>query len=160
MVVLRLIGTLLAVLTGFVAGMLAAAAVLRDWLPSRGDESSDELTLVAIFDGIELASRSQAFRGGSLLSWFGGIALDLRDAQLAPEARLDVRTVFGGIAVTVPPGWRVEAETTAFAGGVDARVPEPTDPMAPTLSVRAMTIFGGVSVMAHGPRELEAEQPV
>ena len=57
-------------------------------------------------------------------------------------------------------GWRVEAETTAFAGGVDARVPEPTDPMAPTLSVRAMTIFGGVSVMAHGPRELEAEQPV
>ena len=55
-------------------------------LPSRGDAESDEVALVAIFDGVKLESRSQAFRGGSMLAWFGGVAVDLREAQLAPGA--------------------------------------------------------------------------
>ena len=32
-------------------------------LPSRGDEESDELSLVAVFDGIDLKSRAKSFRG-------------------------------------------------------------------------------------------------
>ena len=45
-------------------GMLAAAALVRRALPSRGDEESDELALVAV----------------------PGIEVDLREAQLAPGA--------------------------------------------------------------------------
>ena len=112
-------------LTGFgaVAGFAGAAAVAKRALPSRGDESSDELALVAIFDGIDLKSRAAAFRGGSVLAWFGGVALDLREAALAPDAHLSVHALFGGIAIRVPRGLaaRVQREHASRAESTCAR---------------------------------------
>ena len=133
-------------LFGFYAGLIAAAALVRRALPSRGDEESDEVALMAILNGVELKSRAQSFRGGSMLAWFGGVAVDLREAQLAPEAHLSVSAIFGGIAIRVPPGWRVESNVRAFAGGVEISVPEPEDPNAPTLRIEGMAGFGGVAI--------------
>jgi hypothetical protein len=142
----RLVRSLLFLLVGVLAGIAAAGAVLRGWLPSHGDETSDTLELVAIFDGIELKSRATEFRGGTILAWFGGIALDLSEATLAPDARLDVRAAIGGVAIKVPPGWRIEAETSSLIGGIDVGTVQPDEPGAPTLVVRVMTVIGGVSI--------------
>jgi hypothetical protein len=95
--------SLLSFKLGFWSGVAAAALFARRALPSSGDEESEELALVAVFDGIDLKNRSKVFRGGSMLAWFGGIAVDLREAELAPGARLSLRTLFGGIAVKTPP---------------------------------------------------------
>jgi hypothetical protein len=128
--------------------MIGAAAFVRRAVPSRGHEESDELDLVAVFDGIDLKSQAKAFAGGSMLAWFGGIALDLQEAKLAPEARLSMHTLFGGIDIKTPPGWRVKSELKAFAGGVDARSPIPDDPDAPSLTVTGTALFGGIAVGA------------
>lgn len=128
--------------------MAAAAALVKRALPSRGDAESDEVALVAIFDGIELESRSTAFRGGSMLSWYGGVAVDLREAQLAPGAHLDLHSVFGGIAIRVPVGWRIESNLKALGGGVAIGVPEPEDPDAPMLTLDGFAAFGGIAVGA------------
>jgi len=134
---------------GFWAGMAAAAAAVKRAVPSRGDVESDEVALVAIFGGIELESHAVAFRGGSMFAWFGGIAVDLREAQLAAEGgHLDLHALNGGIAVKVPSGWRVQSNLQAMAGGVDVRVSEPDDPSAPTLTLDGFAAFGGVSVSA------------
>jgi hypothetical protein len=118
-------------------------------VPSRGDVESDEVALVAIFGGIELESHAVAFRGGSMFAWFGGIAVDMREAKLAAEgAHLDLHALNGGIAVKVPSGWRVQSNLQAMAGGVDVRVSEPDDPSAPTLTLDGFAAFGGVSVSA------------
>jgi hypothetical protein len=127
--------------------MASAAAFAKQALPSRGDEESDELALVAIFDGIRLESRARAFRGGSLLAWFGGIEVDLSAAELAAGARLTVHTLFGGIEITTPPHWRVESNVKAVAGGIDARAPA-GDPDAPVLVLDGLAVFGGVEVGA------------
>jgi hypothetical protein len=129
-------------------GMLVAAAFVRRAVPSRGDEESDELELVAVFDGIDLKSRAKDFKGGSMLAWFGGIAVDLRDAELASGARLAVHTLFGGIALRTPPGWRVESNVRALAGGVDVRTPAQDDPDAPVLTLSGFALFGGIAVGA------------
>lgn len=142
----RLVRSLLVLLAGAMAGFAAAAAMMRSWLPSRGDATSDDIALVAIFDGIELESHATAFRGGTILAWYAGVALDLRGVTLAPGARLEIRAAFAGISVTVPPTWRVDASGTGFGGGVDLATTEPVDPQAPTLVVRATSIFGGVAV--------------
>jgi hypothetical protein len=142
---------------GALAGMMAAGAFVRRAVPSRGDELSDEVGLVAVFNGIELKSRARAFRGGSMLAWFGGIAVDLREVELAPEARLSLHTLFGGIAVKTPPGWRIESELNALVGGVDTRTPA-HDPDAPVLTLTGTAVFGGIAVGAKADSEDNAGQ--
>ena len=142
----RLIRSTLLLFVGAIGGFAGAAAVLRTALPSRGDADSDELALVAVFNGIDLASQSATFRGGSVLAWFGGVSLDLREATLAPAAQLEIRALFGGVAIRIPPTWRVEAHGTAVAGGWDASAVQPDDPEAPMLSVNVVAALGGVSI--------------
>jgi hypothetical protein len=144
--VLRLAGLLL--LVGAAAGVAA-----RKMLPSRGDAESDEVELNAVIHGETLKSRAQAFRGGTVRAWFGGVAIDLREATLAPGARLEVSSLLGGIAIRVPPGWRVETDVDALAGGVAVDVPEPEDPAAPVLRIEGRTVLGGLAVGAKPPAE-------
>ena len=143
----RLVRAVLLFKLGFWAGMIASATVLRRMFPSRGDAESNEVALVAILNGIELKSRAQAFTGGSMFTWLGGIAVDYREAQLAPDAHLDVRSLFGGIAIRVPAGWRVEEDVKAIAGGVQVDVPEASED-APTLKISGFAAFGGIAVGA------------
>jgi hypothetical protein len=150
---MRLVRTLGVLFLGFYAGVAAAAALVKRVLPSQGDAESDEVALVAIFGGTELKSRAQAFRGGSMLAWFGGVAADLREATLAPGAQLSATALFGGVAIAVPEGWRVEATSRALAGGVEVKVPEPADPDAPTLTVDAFAAFGGVAIATKAAAE-------
>ena len=55
--------------------------------------------MVSVYGGVDLKSRASAFRGGSVLAWYGGVELDLSEATFAPQAHLTVYTLFGGIAV-------------------------------------------------------------
>jgi hypothetical protein len=149
---MSLLRGLLLVKLGAVAGIGAAAAFVKLAVPSRGDEETDELALVAVVDGIELTSRARAFRGGSMLAWFGGIELDLRSAELAPGARLSVHALFGGIEITTPSHWRIESQVKAVAGGIDTCAPTPEDQDAPVLRLDGMALAGGVEVRADPPR--------
>ena len=133
---------------GALVGMIVAAAFFKRVVRSRGDAESDELALVAILDGVELESRARAFRGGSMLAWFGGIEADLSGAELAPGARLSVHALFGGIEVKTPATWRIESEAKAVMGGIDARGAD--DPDAPVLTLDGMAVFGGIEVRPTG----------
>ena len=144
---MRLLKKLVLLEIGAWLGMAAAAAFLKRALPSRGDGESDELSLVAIFDGIDLENRASAFRGGSMLAWFGGISVDLREAQLEPGARLRVNAMLGGVAIRIPDGWRVESRAKALLGGVDVRSGT-DDPAAPLLVLEGTALFGGIAVAA------------
>jgi hypothetical protein len=143
---MRLLRTLLAFSIGSWLGMIAASEFVKRAVPSRGDEESDELALVAVRDGIDLRSRAAAFRGGSMLAWFGGIAVDLRETQLAPGARLRAHTLFGGIALKVPSEWRIESSARTLAGGVDIRPATSDTDESPVLTLESVAVFGGVSV--------------
>ena len=133
---------------GAIAGMVSAAAFVRGAMLSRGDEQTDELSLVAVLDGIDLKSRATAFKGGSMLAWFGGISVDLRDVELASDARLSLRTLYGGIAIKTPPHWRLESHVRAVAGGVDVLGSDEA-PEAPVLTLDGLALFGGIAVGAH-----------
>ena len=147
---MRVLRSLGLVALGVYAGFAAAAAVMKRVLPSRGDAESDEVALVAIFDGVELESRAQAFRGGSMLAWFGGVAVDLREAELAPggatsrSARSSAgsRPGAGGVAGRVD-------RARVLCGGVSDDVPEPDDPAAPDARrSTSSAAFGGIAVGA------------
>jgi hypothetical protein len=144
----RVLRGLLLFKLGFWAGTFASAALLRRAFPSRGDEESDEVRLVAILNGVAIRSRAHAFRGGSMFSWLGGIAVDLREATLAQPAHLEVGSLLGGIAIHVPAGWKIESDVTSLVGGVAINAPEPEGADAPTLRLTGFTALGGVAVGA------------
>jgi hypothetical protein len=131
---------------GAMAGMVATAMFVKRAVSSRGGEDSDEVALVAIFDGVDLKSRAKAFTGDSMLSWFGGIAVDLRDAELAAGAQLSLYTLFGGIAIKTPPDWQLDSDMKALAGGVDARTRAQIGSDAPVLKLHGLALFGGIAV--------------
>jgi hypothetical protein len=154
---MRLLRTLIVFELGALVGVIAGAALVKKAIPSRGDAESDEVTLMAILDGIQLKSRATAFRGGTMISWLGGIAVDLRDAQLAPDAHLELRSLFGGIAIRVPRGWRVVSNVKALGGGVAINVPEPEEADAPTLTLEGLTVLGGIAVGARAADDSDAQ---
>jgi hypothetical protein len=154
---MRPIRALTVTIVGGVAGFAAAAVLVKRAVPSRGGEESDELALVAIFDGVDLKSRASAFTGGSVLAWFGGVALDLREAVPEPDAHLTVHAIFGGVAIRVPPGWRLVSNLSTFAGGADVREGAVESPDAPTLTLDGRALFGGIAVGERAPIEVREE---
>jgi hypothetical protein len=153
--VLKLLGRLALLSIGFVGGFMAAAVAVKRAVPSRGDAESDEVALMAVFDGAELRSEAKAFRGGSMVAWYGGIDADLREAQLAPDARLSLTALFGGIALRVPPEWRIEKGIRAIGGGYDISGTDPDDPDAPVLRLEGLALCGGIAVSRKPPVESE-----
>ena len=138
---------------------VVAAVIARDRLVSEGDESSDDVELVGIFDQAQLVSRAERFRGGRVVAWFGAAQLDLRGATLDPAgASLVARSAWGGIDITVPEGWRVEMHGLAVFGATpDMTAVEGLADDAPVLEVRAFAVFGAVTVTARPADQPNAE---
>ena len=154
--IIRLFGGLISL--SLLAGVasVVAAALFKGRLVSSGEPPDDDVALVAIFDGLELASTAPAFRGGSVLCWYGGGSIDLRAATLDPGgATLDVRTLFGGVRLVVPPGLRVRSEMVALFGGIgdgrDNAVGSDAEGDAPVLTLTGWAIFGGVGIVSDAP---------
>jgi hypothetical protein len=149
------------VVGGFCLGLGAAivgATVARQRIPSVGTAQDDEVALAAILSPLAFESQSTAFRGGSVLLWFGGGDVDLRGARLDPAgARLTVRGIFGGGRLIVPETWDVELRMLSiFGGNADVRPAVERAPDAPHLVVDGLTVFGGLAIFASKP---EADGP-
>jgi hypothetical protein len=121
----------------------------------RGDEQSDEFQVVVVGWGKRFESRAQQLRSGSVVLAMGGVDLDLRAATLDPAgATLDVTNLMGGVQITVPEGWALTFDTSAWAGGLETTLTGSDDPApdAPTLHVRSTVRMGGVMVTADSQR--------
>lgn len=108
--------------------------------------AADEINSFNVFSGSNLNTSSQNFKGGSVTAVFGGADVDLRQAGLAPGARLDVFAAFGGVDVKVPSDWDVVVRGLPIFGGVDNKAKGPVGENAPQLEVNATVIFGGVDI--------------
>ena len=81
--------------------------------------TADRVNSFNVFSGSEIASHSDHFEGGSVGALFGGAEIDLRDAQPAPGAELDVFVAFGGAEIKVPQGWQVITHGMPIFGGFE-----------------------------------------
>jgi hypothetical protein len=107
---------------------------------------ADHVSSLVFFWGTDRRVTSQQFKAAALTAIFGGIDLDLRNANIAGSARVDVFAMFGGVDVKVPPHWRVNVTGLPVFGGFDDKTNPPAYPDAPVLDVHVVAIFGGASV--------------
>jgi hypothetical protein len=108
---------------------------------------------VALFGGFGKAPFAPGWRRETAIALLGGGDLDLGAVAPAADARLTAIAGFGGIDVRVPRGSRVAMSGLSLFGGREVKVP-PGD--GPTIRVRAIAVFGGVTIR---PSESPALSP-
>ncbi|MDH3499869.1 MAG: cell wall-active antibiotics response protein [Acidimicrobiia bacterium] len=128
--------------------VVAGIGVLIGSLGGRSDagDTADRVREFTAFGGRKLVSHSKSFEGGTLGAIFGGTELDLRDAELAPGASIDVFAAFGGAEIRVPVGWRVDTHGLPLFGGFENEVEGEGDEFSPALDINATVLFGGLEV--------------
>ena len=125
----------------------ARGPVLRP--ASTAAEKETQTHAFALMSGNVRKNDSEAYRGGDLMAFMGGVDLDLRQAQTSPEgAVIDAFAMWGGIEIKVPEGWRVVSEVVPLLGGYEDNTKPPADPesVRGRLVVRGVVIMGGIEV--------------
>ena len=137
-----------------VMAMWSAIQARRAMSRTASEPTSDPRTTLdesTVFGGVEKRFNGREFHGGRLQAIFGGIEIDMRDADMAEnEAVIYANAIFGGIELRVPETWYVAARGQGVFGGFSdsTRYQPPSDPDKPkkTLLVLGTSLFGGVEI--------------
>lgn len=100
----------------------------------------------ATFSANHIIYPHNKFCGAEIDSVFGGVTLDLRNAIIDENVRINCTSVFGGIDIYVPNGIKVKTNSTSFFGGVSKKVRNELASGCPVIYVNATCMFGGVDI--------------
>lgn len=109
-------------------------------------DSSDYVNRNYIFSGSKEIIDSQKFIGGEINCIFGGLELDLSNAQLAEGVHiLELNNVFGGVVLYIPIHWKVEIHKDQIFGNFEDKRPRSNFEVSENrlLIIKASSIFGG-----------------
>ena len=138
------------VIVGTPTPVPAPQATSRFTIDTTGQQSEPD-RMIAIFGAVTRTGRWRVRKNIQALTLFGGTDLDLRDAIFeAPVVEISGFWCFGGLDIKVPEGIDVRDQTAGIFGGTDVRDIGDPAPGAPTLVIKGMSLFGGVSV--RGPK--------
>lgn len=116
------------------------------------DESTEDyVDATAVFGGVKKNIISKNFRGGEVVSVFGGTELNMSQADLQQPAVLEATQIFGGTTLIVPPHWQVKSEAVAILGGIDDKrpiMPGGYDPNK-VLIIKGTSMFGGLQIKSY-----------
>ena len=109
---------------------------------TKGEDFIEE---VSLFGGRERQVNSKAFRGGKIVSVFGGSKIDLTQVELAPgDVEIESVSIFGGSTMLVPSDWNVKIEVFNIFGGFgDKRIRAQQVDFSKTVTIKGVAIFGG-----------------
>jgi hypothetical protein len=127
----------------------AAGPTVRDDLPPPQSRTPN---IVAVFSGAERNGRWLVEPQTNVVSVFGGIEIDLRQAVLSQrEVTLNIVAIMGAVNITVPPGVRVTSSVADVFGNTSLPGEGTIDPNAPVVTLTGMALFSSVSVQRRNP---------
>ncbi len=111
---------------------------------------NNQIEQVSIFGGGSKFVNADAFKGGSIISIFGGSEVNFAGSKLAEgDNVLDTVSIFGGCTIIVPKDWNVLIDVFPLFGGFsDSRLKDPNLVYEPnkTLLIKGIALFGGGEV--------------
>ena len=130
--------------------VLAVGGRLVAHRKNEGDESSTAIRRVMTVGGVELRPTNPSLSRVRLDLVMAGGELDLTALPRVPGGiDVTVRTVMGGMAVRVPPGWRVWWQFRGIGGiGADGPVVRTKDEAGADLRLHVRTVLGGLGIEA------------
>lgn len=115
----------------------------KSWMPG-GQVDSGSADVNVFFSGAERAVTGLVSKS-EINAWFGGVKLDLRQAQFDEQSTIRVTAAFGGVDIFVPKTVRIISKVTPILGGTDDKT-SPDANATKTLTIIGSAMFGGVSI--------------
>jgi predicted membrane protein len=110
-------------------------------------DNTDFLESVSIFGGGSKIINSNNFKGGNIVSIFGGSDINLNNSILAEgDNVIEITAIFGGTTLIVPNDWKVVLDVVPIFGGFgDKRIKDPNKIYleGKTLIIKGIVLFGG-----------------
>ncbi len=111
--------------------------------------SDDVINTYVKMGGLKKSIVSKTFKGGLVKIMFGGVELNLSQADFEGEIILEIDQVFGGLELIVPAHWEVRSElSTGFSSVEDNRSMQPstTGEKSKVLILKGSNYFGGIEI--------------
>jgi hypothetical protein len=146
----RIVRRILPWLLGWFAfqALLALTGRLMARRKNEGDESSPSIRRVVTLGGLELRPTNPQLTRLRVDLGMAGADIDLSGLP-RPSTGIDLtaRVMMGGLAVRIPPDWRVWWQFRGVGGiGTDGAVQRTQDEHAADLRVHAAVVFGGIGI--------------
>lgn len=111
-------------------------------------DGSDRLDSVAVFGSVKKNIVSKNFRGGEMVSVFGGSELNLTQAEINGPVRIELVNIMGGTKLIIPSNWEVRSEVVSIFGGIEDKRQQAAS--VPTgekvLFIDGVSLFGGIEI--------------
>ncbi len=119
----------------------------------QNDESRDDrLELIAVFAGNKKVMVSKNFKGGEIVSVFGGNEINLSKCDINGRVQLEIVQVFGGTKLIVPSNWRIQSEIVSVFGGLDDKrniIDFNNNDDSKILVIIGVSILGGIDIRSY-----------
>lgn len=115
--------------------------------PAQNVLRDDVIEVVSIFGNVKKVIYTKSFRGGEIVSIFGGAEINLSQADFKGPIVVEIVQVFGGTKLVVPPDWVIRSEAVAIFGGIeDKRPSQPVPSSDKVLILQGTALFAGIEI--------------
>ena len=104
---------------------------------------------VTIFGGDKKQIISKDFKGGESVCVFGGVEINLTQADINGKAAIEIVQMFGGTKIIVPPHWKIQTdELVCIFGSLEDKRQMTGGIVDPSkvLIIKGTCIFGGIDL--------------
>ncbi|MFZ9388327.1 MAG: LiaF transmembrane domain-containing protein [Chitinophagaceae bacterium] len=111
----------------------------------------DYIDTTSFFGGDKKNILSKDFKGGEVVNIFGGIELNLSQADIRGRVNLEITTIFGGTKLIIPSNWEVKSEAVTIFGGMEDKrnLPVVTQNPDKVLVLTGTVLFGGIEIKSY-----------
>lgn len=100
---------------------------------------------IGVFSGCE-EKINDKFKGATCIAVFGGVDLDLTNAEIKEDIIIDCVAIFGGIDIKLPENINLKSEGISILGGASNKYLYKEKSKNPTVYINHVSIFGGTDL--------------
>lgn len=108
-------------------------------------DSKGSPVFTAIFSGSEERIKGE-FKGATCTSIFGGVELDLRNAEIKDDVVIECTSIFGGTDIFVPDDVIIKAKGVPIFGGIENKAKQDVTKNSKTVYINYTCVFGGIDI--------------
>ena len=114
--------------------------------PDATSVREDILDVTSVFGGSKRIVLSKNFKGGEVVSVFGGADINLTQADFTHPIKIEIVAIFGGCTLIIPSNWEIRSETVVIMGAIDDKRKSVTTNPEKILILDGTVLFGGIEI--------------